>query len=342
MERYKDKFGFWKYDYQIEFDNYVINPLKDFNAKIEILDKQMNKDGYLPQPITYDYNNGCLTQTFSFNFGAEIPEYLDLKIGDIDRKIIGKKVDNSGNIASIHRWYSSHEIITRSNIKQDQFRKSEGVFIINLISFIYQTKLQFHDYFFVGRIPFKQKPIARIKENDLILILERSLYQFREWEAKNRKRIINILSIYQRGKSLEWNSDKYIHYYLALDTLWRLGEDMKFNLWHDADLKWKKEKKENNISGGMHKSRIIIMCDTFGIDRNMEAIDKIYTIRNNLFHEADFGESMMIEGVSNLNIQDTWALENLVQRIILAILNLKPKFISLEWENSRFQHNWEW
>lgn len=333
---YSDTFGFWKRRAPFAFDKYLITPLEHYDDELSVMEAHCHNYGYLPPMVTVDYRSGGLTTSYSFPYGEPIPEEMHIEVCT-GQYALGKKVDNSTTTETVYRWNPSHIIEFQSDTTQEVFRHGEGAFVINFLAFFYQTVFQFGEFFFWGKIPFTQKSIAFASDTDLKEIMETVLATFRSWDDQAQKRIINTLAIYQRGQSQTWQSDKYTQYYIAMDTLWKLGSDLQNELWTTEKSKFPK--------GVRHKERIIVMCRTLGIQSDVEpavsAIDQIYTLRNNLFHEANFGMKLMNLGISNENSDTAWALDNLVERLIIGILGLKPSYLGDEWVNSRFQYSWK-
>jgi len=75
-----------------------------------------------------------------------------------------------------------------------------------------------------------------------------------------------------------------------------------------------------------------------------DAIDLIYNTRNELFHEGLFG---VLDGLDPLTTYSserfhaTLHLEQLIERMLIAILGFRPVFLSTPWWYIRGWQNWD-
>lgn len=157
-------------------------------------------------------------------------------------------------------------------------------------------------------------------------IITDALGKWRNWPDESKKLMNNAIFLVQRGKALEWHFEKYISYYIAIDTLWKLGKVQQI---------WKKSKRK--IS---HTKRIDVMCNELKLKKDKEVLKNICLARNSLFHEGFFGGLNPTSAPKFKQYEQTWSLVNLTERIIIGLLGLQPSFLSNKWWDSHFECIW--
>lgn len=318
---FKDKFGFWKINKTIAVCEYNIQPLNNFSETKAELKKYQNKDGFIYPPCSnwYQFSNGVKKQITLYKC-QEWPN-------TIRENSLGKLLPSTQRPALLHGQFPSHQISSDKHSNLQKFRRGDGNFIINFLSFLYQTRLQFHDWWWEGRINLKQKPIAIIKATRLTGIITHAFDKWRSWAHESKKLMNNAIFLLQRGKALEWHFERYISYYIAIDALWKLGKTQKY---------WKTNRNKIN-----HSKRLHVMCDELKLKKDNKILSDICDTRNTLFHEGFFGGLNPTSAKHFTKYEQTWSLVNLTERIIIGLLGLKPSFLSKKWWDTHFEYIWD-
>ncbi len=297
-----DEFGFLRLKSPFNIGGYRIQIIPKYEQQISIIGKYANKDGYYYPPIIKTYKLNVKTNKKSRN-----------------------AYRNTARPASIFRVAVTHQILCESEMSSNQFRESDGHFILSFLGFLYNTRLQFWNWWWEGRINIKQEQTIQFSENQLPDILTKGLTFWKAFSLSQQKTFLNASFLYQRGKALEWPYEQFLHYYICLDAIWYL-ENFNYNL----------SKKRFT-----HKERIITLCQKLNIIYDNDAVDLVYKTRNDLFHEGLFGSLNPLSRVSPDRYEVTRYLDLLIERMLIAILGFKPKFLSAPWWEFRGWQLWD-
>jgi hypothetical protein len=299
-----DEFGFLKMDQTIDLSKYTICPIKRYNEQLSNIDEYKHKDGFLYPPIV---------KTYKFDIKTRKPQR--------------KSIPNTARPAQIHRVAVTHQILSKSKdaIDKATFRKGEGHFLLSFIGFLNNTRLQFWDWWWEGRIRVDQKQVSEFSTQDFPDIINLAYDFWIKLPEQSKRIILNAIFLLQRGKALEWEYEKFIHYYISLDAIWKFNNELR---------QWKHKNRPK------HNERITILCDKLDICYKQDAIDKVTTTRNGLFHEGLYGDFTPMSGISTEHYSATSHLDQLIERLIFASFNFKPAFLKLPWWQIRSCQPW--
>ena len=131
---YKDKIGFLSYEKTIQFSHGWICPVNSFDDACEYVNKNANKDGFFYPPIieTYKQRHDVIE--------GKLHTFEDL-------------VPKTKRPAHLFKMPASHEIQIIYPSNKSNSKQGDGLFITYLIAFIFGIRLQFHDWWFDGRVP---------------------------------------------------------------------------------------------------------------------------------------------------------------------------------------------
>lgn len=296
-----DEFGFLTINRVIEFDNYRIQPMPAFAKQLAIINKHSHKDGFYYPPIQKTYKLNANTRTKSRN-----------------------AIPHTARPSQIHRVAVTHQVLSKNDLSFDQFRNTDGHYILSFLGFLFETRLQFWNWWWDSRINVKQEPLFQFRDTQLPSILSEGLAAWRTLTLNQQKTYLNALFLFQRGKAMEWHYEKFIHYYISLDSIWNMGVSL-----------FKPKKKHFT-----HKDRIITICQSIGICYDEKSVDLIYSTRNDLFHEGLFGGLNPLSSISQERFSVTLYLEQLIERMMVAILGFKPTCLSTPWWGIRGWQMW--
>jgi hypothetical protein len=285
------EFGAALVPFRAVFDGVVIEPVKNHEQVIEAMMSIANKDGYFYPPTV---------QTYNFN----------LKTGKR-----GRRIKNTERPASTYPLPVTHSIEIENPVSTTLINFEDAGLLIHLLAFLLGTRLQFSEWRIEGRVPTKSNQNISISEKVAAHFLESVYREWREWSEENRNRFVNILYVYTRSKSLEWEWDAFMWQYTTFDALYKLY---------------------SNISGkktAHHSERFDLVCNAFGIRLESDLINKICTARNDLVHEAIWAGAHVPLGhaVSQDDYYLQFHLERFNARLICAIAGYKNNFVSTPW-----------
>lgn len=125
-----------------------------------------------------------------------------------------------------------------------------------------------------------------------------------------------------KAKSCEWEWDEFLYQYMVFDAIYRLYVKLG----------------NTEITGG-HKKRLVGLCSRFNIENDPVRIERIYALRNDLFHEALWCSGtpglQKIQSDSHLIPK---CLERLNSQLIVAIIGYKNNYsMSASWSDLNFR-----
>lgn len=285
-----NEFGFLINPIKGEFLGVSIEPLPDHSSRLEAIQKASNKDGFYYPPQIARYNLDLVTN---------------------ERR---EKIEQTDRPASLFFLPPSHVISIQNPTCKDGEKGTDEALIIYLLAYIYGTRLMPSKWKFDGRVPIKSINNIYITNATCLDFLQ---HVYKWWETLTeiqRVKFVNILYVYSRARSLEWDWDGFLHQYMIFDAL------------YNFHLEFKPQLKASN-----HKGRFMVLCKEYSI-YNEDLINPIYNARNNLFHEA-----MWVDSTIGFGSPDNDAyhlplhLARLNAQIICGITDYKNKYIRQPW-----------
>lgn len=225
----------------------------------------------------------------------------------------GKKIERSERPAAVFHMPASHEISVSNPVGSDF---AEHSLIIHLLAFIYGTRLQLSEWRFDGRIPTKTTHNIHISNGTCLHFLDH-VYSWWQGLGKDEKtKVINVLYVLTRARSLEWPWEAFIHQYMVFDSLYKLYEQLN-------SLKQKVN----------HKMRFEILINEYGIKSNDDLIKQIYEERNKLFHEAIWANTSICNSSQEANALYPlpYHLDRLNSRIFCKMTGYCNEYASSKW-----------
>ena len=281
-----DQFGFLPVKFRFDSDDFIIYPVDNFDELESCIKEYVNRDGFIYPPQIYS-----------------------AKLDPITLQENGK-IPNSERPAHLHKLPVSHNIEFKQNgaITKEELRSGIFGFIMHLIGYIYGRRLQFNDWWFDGRIPFKSQHNISISEKVFIKFITHSINKFNSWEEKDKKFFINILYMHNRVPIYEWDWERFAIEYMVFDACWKFSKLPKVS----------------------HAERIKRICEEYILHENEVKVTRIVNLRNDLFHEALWCNSQPCTASEG---QDFMAsnLRKLNQRIILALLGYESDYRKSNW-----------
>jgi hypothetical protein len=303
----KDRFGMLFVPIKVVIPNrIIISPVNEF-AEIKKEYKKFDDNGFMNPPI-------CQKVT-----------YVDGSKSDI--------IEGPKKQAEIYQLHSTHVIEYSDEVDEKTFRTTTGRFIIGLLEVLFDARLQWEGWWHEDRIPMKNECVCTIVNGENIDFLGRvikqkdQLSQFfsdalsiwdDELDEKSKKIFLNAIYYHQKAIGYKWGFEKYTVDYYAVDAIWRFGVCSK--KWKDTDEKGK------NIPHGKRLEKMIQALNLFD---NEDKRNEIVNTRNDLFHEANWGDGNPIDiGYKNCIC---FVLHRLVKRLILAAIGTRNEYTRSSW-----------
>jgi hypothetical protein len=289
------EFGFLPEPLSGNFAGGTITPLEDHSDRTKWLEESSNRDGYYypPEEILYELD----------------PATMDKK----------NKIARSGRPALLYPLPASHRLYLASPLDATMAVSSDGALIIHLLGYLYGRRLQFADWKFDGRVPVKPQGGIYVRPETSLEFLGHTYEWWRSNSLDIRKRLIHILDVFTRARSLEWEWDAFIHQYIVFDGLYRL------------------HRKLNPASPKRevpHKERIEFMLGRYDIPTppNSNLVQRLCEVRNDLFHEAAWdGETICFGNVDSDAFSLPRHLARLNSRLICRIVNYRNDYSMSAW-----------
>jgi hypothetical protein len=285
-----NEFGFLINPIKGDFLGVSIEPMTDHGSRLAAIQESSNKDGFYYPPQTARYNVDLVTNK---------------------RK---EKIERSERPASLFFLPSSHHVSIQNPIFKDGEKGTDEALIVFLLAYLYGTRLMPSKWKFDGRVPIKPVNNIYITDGTTLHFLEHVYSWWKILSENKRIKFVNMLYVFNRARSLEWEWDAFLHQYMVFDAL------------YNFHLEFQPENKAKD-----HKSRFNILCEKYSVF-NEELVNRIYSTRNDLFHEAMWVESTIGFGSPD---QDAYHLPlhlaRLNAQIICGLTGYKNEYIRQPW-----------
>jgi hypothetical protein len=292
--RHERDFGFLIEPISGNFTGGKITPLQDHSEHTQLLQKRSNQDGfyYPPEVILHELD----------------PETMKSK----------EKIARSGRPALLYHLPGSHRLCITSPLDATMALSSDSALIIHLLGYLYGRRLQFSEWKFDGRVPVKPLGGIHVRQETSLEFLGHTYEWWRSYTLDIRKRLIQILYVFTRARSLEWEWDAFIHQYIVFDALYKLHCNLN----------------QANRRQVTHGERIEYMLHAYDIPRppNSDLVKRLYEVRNDLFHEAAWdGETICFGNVGSDACSLSRHLARLNSRLICCIVNYRNDYSKSAW-----------
>ena len=294
---YETRFGFLIKPLHLQVAGVAITPLADYRDLVSSFEQGVNKDGWYYPPQS---------EQVTFPDPRDMSRY--------------ERVPETKRPAHLFSLPSSHSLCIESPSSLDP-REGDASFLVQLLAYLYGTRLQVEDFQFDGKVAINQTTHP-------VWLHQRAIERFvtkayAEWRANppdRRLRIINILYMHTKAPSYDWTWEQFLTEYLVNDALYDLCC------------------RSGLASEVAHERRILELCDRLGVWRAPEApIAALVTMRNALFHEALWeGERPGYRNGAD-GFYRTADLRTLNQRLIAALLGGRTEYTETQWSDYRVQ-----
>jgi hypothetical protein len=281
MQTYK--VGFLQERVTFTFEPGEITPIEDFDAAREWVNRSKHKDGFLYPP--------------------EVIQRLD----------DGTDVANSRRPAHLYHVPASHSLTCDLPVNSEDRHRTDASVIMQLIAYLFETWLQFDDWWFDARVPMRLPGLGASKTTTELFVSQ-SFAKWAVWPEMTKRRFVSALFMFNRAPSYEWDWEHFSAQYTVFDALYRTAVE--------TDL---------IAEAKSHSERIRAFCNGLGLADSPEWVQEFVRLRNDLLHEAiwDGGLPGSAGGESAYMCQHH--LRRLNQRAIPAIFGFSNEFVSSTW-----------
>jgi hypothetical protein len=289
------QFGFLATPVSASFGGVSLHPLPDHSANVEWFSKAANEDGFFYPPLVADY----------------------VRLSKNRRR----RVPRSERPAAVYRLPASHEL----SIKQPlvvTHPYSDAVLLVQLLAFIFGTRLQLAEWKFEGRVPERSLLAASIRD-DVRMDFVRHVYAWwRTLPPAIRARVNNVFYAYNRAKTAEWDWDAFSQQYVVFDAIFRLHTEIT--------------SVESRVP---HRTRFAALCQAYKIPYNDDLVCSLYKARNELFHEGMWANAMIgHQAAGSETVQYPRHLNRLNARLLCSLSGYRNSFTaSIWWAMGRFR-----
>ena len=235
---------------------------------------------------------------------------------ELDLKTMKEKrvIPNTEKPALLHKIPHSHSISIQNPMYKENLRKWDFAFLINLLGFLHGTRLQFYNWWFDGKVPIRNIDNIQISHKAITKFLSNAYETWKKWDKTNKERIINLLVMHARVPTYEWAFERFLLNYMVFDGAFQIA------------------KKVYNCKADSHKKQFHSIIERFGLVANDEHTNKIYNLRNDLFHHAIWDGGYPNSPADKYK---GWILEIALRkfniRFLVALLGYETDFIKTPW-----------
>src|SRR5262249_34951924 len=150
----------------------------------------------------------------------------------------------------------------------DERHRPDASFIIHLLGYLHETQLQFGDWWFDVRVRISKDSLSSCTKTNEHFV-SHAYEAWQKWPPRVRVRFANILFMFNRALSYEWDWEHFNIQYMVFDALYITA----------AELNLITKVKS-------HKARLSHTCKSLGLLEEPDRFKEFVRLRNDLFHEA--------------------------------------------------------
>ena len=194
------RFGFLPEPIAASFSGVHIEPLPDYEQRLDWYHKNSNTDGYIYPPLVATYK------------------------GNFERKK-WRKIPHTTRPAAVYHLPASHMLSINAPI-EPAFPHSDFALLIHTLAFIFGTRLQFEEWKFDGRVPVKSKLAVSISTPVRLHFVEHVYEWWKKLPSELKIRVVSLFYAYNCSIATEWEWDAFYQHYMVFDGLFRLHADL--------------------------------------------------------------------------------------------------------------------
>lgn len=210
----EDEFGFVPEKWSLEFDNYEIFPIEDYDKYAKLIDEYTHRDKFYYPPLTHQVNIDIKTQ-----------KPLD-------------KIPKTERPASLYQLHPSHIIKIKNTTESlEQLRKGATGFVIHLLAYLFGRRFQFCDWWYESRVPMDNHHNVFLYEGEAQEFMQHSFAQWKTWAPDKQQYFTNLLFMHSRTMSYQWDWERFMMEYIIFDGCWKFYSNGKIKCTHQERLR---------------------------------------------------------------------------------------------------------
>jgi hypothetical protein len=225
-----------------------------------------------------------------------------------------EEVPKTERPAHLHRLPPSHELRLEEPPFENDLRKHDGAFLMYLAGYLYGYRLQFHDWWFDGRVNMTSSHKINVRDEKAAEFLSKSYANWKAWSPDVRKHFTNILYMNSRSELYEWDWERFMIAYMVFDACYKHAKGM------------------GEVEECSHSARLEAMCRRYGLHCDASLGREIVGLRNVLFHEALWDGGQPCSSGGQRSFDYTECLRGINHRLIPALLGYSTGYIGSRWD----------
>jgi hypothetical protein len=283
-----DRIGFLDVPMSFTFDGGSLTICPDFDAAKSWVNKNVNQDGFIYPPIV-----------------------RNVRIYPSS----GKKtwLPKTKRPALLHRMPPSHDLALKGARDIQKSRLGLSGFVTHCFGFLFGTRLQYCDWWLEGRIPIKSTSNVYVDRKTAESFVSKAIATWKNFDRRNKRVVSNVLYLYAKSGSLEWDWERFQMEYTVFDACHALLM------------------RGRSVGFSPHRRRFKTVCQSQGLKYNGKLVRKFVKLRNDLLHEALWDGGQINTARGSAAFMASYHLRRFNHRLITAILTGRTEYTSSPW-----------
>ncbi len=294
---YEDKFGILPTPVKLQFFQGTIYPAENYEEVITYIHSTAHNEGYLYPPIVHQ------EKAKPESFDSETGKYTDYEV-----------IANSQRPSPVHYLPATHKLEVFEQYAEGG-REKIGSFIIHLVAFLYGVRTQFHDWRIDGRALIKGRSDFYAPPKSVEKCISSSIKAWMGWGDDQKKRMTNILYLYTKAISEEYEWLEFTLLYMVFDACYHFAI------------------KRYGATATTHEERMNVISNHFGIKIENDLFKEWVNLRNNLFHEALWRGNYVGTATFSDIYPNILYFHAFLARVITGLLSYDSGYIRSSWRN---------
>ncbi len=273
-------------DFAFEGGELIMSP--DFRRARHWVEKYANEDGFFYPPLSHRVS-------------------IDIDTGK------ESKIPKTTRPALLYKMPHSHDLVLKGTGDVQRSRLGLAGFVVHCFAFLFGTRLQFSDWWVEGRIPIKSTVNVHVSPKIAENFVSKAIHTRKSFDQRSRMIASNMLYLYAKSGSLEWDWERFQMEYTVFDACYALISRLRS--WRPCP----------------HKKRLERVCECYGLRYNGRLVRKFIYLRNNLIHEALWDGSQVGTPRSSASFIASFQLRNFNHRLITAVLTGETEYTRSPW-----------
>jgi hypothetical protein len=288
-DHHTDSFGFLFEKLNFSFDGGSVRTSREFVKSRKWVNSQVNNDGYIYPLTSYTATQNIKTKRW-------------------------KRIPKTTRPAKFFHMPPSHDISLLHPTDQKSDRYGLAGFVVQSLSFLYGTKLQFFNWFIEGRVPVKTQTInLALHTSDVETFFHRAVPAWLSYSEINKRRMVNLLFVHSVAGAVEWDWQRFLLEYMVTDACYRIADEIK------------------KCRAPRHQDRLKALSDSFGLAKDDHWFDFFVRLRNNLFHETLWDGGRLFTSPSSESFYAPLHLRRFNHRLVTVLLCGPGRYTKTKW-----------